>query len=164
MNNYQIPYYKEQELTNPGENFEEYASDTFFPDHLYEMLHRTQDSRINKKRFVRSSLNPDFHFEIRNEPGRHFWVECKFLEIYQMNEPIHVFRDDELNRFRSFEHSFLFLCVKIQREEYYFFVPFSQIKSNELYFSFLNAYIVSTEPPISPELIEKYLRVDGKVF
>jgi|SRR5450432_26620 hypothetical protein len=158
MNNYQIPYYKEQECADPNENFEEYASDAFFPDHLYEMLHRTQDSRINKKRFVRSSLNLDFHFEIRNEPSKHFWVECKYLEIEQMNEAIHVFQSDQLNRYKSFENSFLFLCVKIQREEYYFFVPFNQIKSIELYFSFLNTYIVSVEPPISPELIGKYLK------
>lgn len=164
MNNYQIPYYKEQPSTDSAESFEEYASDIFFPDQIYEMLHRTQDSRIHRKRFVRSSLNPDFHFEIRNEPSKHFWVECKYLEIYHMNEAIKVLQDGQLNRFKSFENSFLFLCIKIQKEEYYFFVPFSQIKSNELYFSFLNTYIVSSEPPINPELIGNYLRVDRRIF
>jgi hypothetical protein len=54
--------------------------------------------------------------------------------------------------------------VKIHREEYFFFVPFNQIKSEELYFSFLNSYIVSVDPPINPELIGKYLRVDRRVF
>jgi hypothetical protein len=164
MNNYQIPYYQEPATIDPSENFEEYASETFFPDHLYEMLHRTQDSRISKKRFVRSSLNPDFHFEIRNEPEKHFWVECKHLEIGEMHEAIRVFQREQLNRFKSFENSFLFLCVKIHREEYFFFVPFNQIKSEELYFSFLNSYIVSVDPPINPELIGKYLRVDRRVF
>jgi hypothetical protein len=163
MDNYQIPYYKEQEIVDPDECFEEYTSETFFPDYLYEMLHRTQVSGMNKKRFIRSSLNPDFHFEIRNEPGKHFWVECKYLEIDQIHEAIHIFNNDLLYRFKTFENSFLFLCVKIQREEYYFFVPFNQIKSTELYFSFLNTYILSVEPPISTELIGKYLRT-WKVF
>jgi hypothetical protein len=163
MNNYQIAYYKEPETVDPDESFEEYASETFFPDHLYEMLHRTQDSSISKKRFIRSSLNPDFHFEIRNAPGKHFWVECKYLEIDQIHDAIHIFSNDQLHRFKAFENSFLFLCVKIQREQYYFFVPFNQIKSTELYFSFLNTYIVSVEPPISPELIGKYLRT-WKIF
>jgi hypothetical protein len=158
MNNYQIPYFKEQPTVNADESFEEYASETFFPDYLYEMLHRTQDSRFSKKRFIRSSLNPDFHFEIRNEPGTHFWVECKYLEIDQVHDAIRIFTSDQLNRFKSFDNSFLFLCVKIQREEYYFFVPFNQIRSLELYFSFLNSYMVSAEPPVSPELIGKYLR------
>jgi hypothetical protein len=118
---------------------------------------------MNKKRFIRSSLNPDFHFEIRNEPGKHFWVECKYLEIDQMHEAIRIFNNDLLYRFKTFENSFLFLCVKIQREEYYFFIPFNQIKSTELYFSFLNSYIVTVDPPISTELIGKYLRT-WKIF
>jgi hypothetical protein len=103
------------------------------------MLHRTQVSGMNKKRFIRSSLNPDFHFEIRNEPGKHFWVECKYLEIDQIHEAIHILNNDLLNRFKTFENSFLFLCVKIQREEYYFFVPFNQIKSTS--YIFISEYI-----------------------
>src|ERR1700757_3443931 len=152
MNHYQIPYYNEQETVDPDECFEEFVSETFFPDYLYEMLHRTQHSGTSRKRFVRSSLNPDFHFEIRNEPGKQFWVECKYLEIEQVQDVIGIFGNDLLSRFKAFENSFLFLCIKIQREEYYFFVPFNQIKSTELYFSFLNSYIVSVEPPISTEL------------
>ncbi len=153
---YQLPYYKEQRIKS-GEGFEEDAADLFFPDHLYEMLHRTQDNTTNKKRFVRSSLNPDFHFEVREEPGINFWVECKFRELHQFNEQIHKFDSEQLKRFRSFQHSFLFICVKIQREQYYYFVPFSHIRTNELHFSFLNPYIVSVEYPVSPALVKKYL-------
>src|SRR3954470_5552800 len=145
MYTYQIPYYKEVETIDPDDSFEEYVSETFFPDYLYEMLHRTQDSRINKNRFIRSSLNPDFHFEIRNEPGKHFWIECKHLEIDGTPDVIHVFKNDELFRFKSFENSFLFLCLQIGREEQYFFVPFNQIRSDELYYSFLNIYKLSVE-------------------
>jgi hypothetical protein len=157
MNHLLTPYYKE-ETVDPDECFEEYVSETFFPDYLYEMLHRTQDSGMNKKRFIRSSLNPDFHFEIRNESGKHFWVECKYLEIDHVQDAICIFSNDLLTRFKTFENSFLFLCVKIQREEYNFFVPFSQIKSHEVYFSFLNTYFVSAKPPIGTELVGKYLR------
>ena len=158
MNTYQIPYYREPDGVDPDESFEEYASETFFPDYLYEMLHRTQKAGMNKKRFIRSSLNPDFHFEIRNDSGKHFWVECKYLEIEEMHDAIRILNNELLHRFKTFENSFLFLCVKIQRKEYYFFVPFNQIKSTELNFSFLNSYIVSVDPPISSELIGKYLK------
>lgn len=57
-----------------GEEFEDDCADIFFPDELYEMLHRTHDVNTNSKRFIRSSLNPDFHFEIRNT-NIQFWVE-----------------------------------------------------------------------------------------
>ncbi len=155
MKTYQIPYYKEQNRSLSTQDFEDEIADTFFPDCRYEMLHRTPET--NTKRFVRSSLNPDFHFSVREENDIQFWVECKFLELYQLNETIQIFNNEEINRYRSFQNAFLFLCVKIQREQYYYFLPFHHIRSSEMHFSFLNAYIVSTDPPIGSDLIKKYM-------
>jgi hypothetical protein len=158
MTYYQMPYYKEQHNVKSSEELEEETADVFFPDNMYEMLHRTHDFNTTQKRFVRSSLNPDFHFEIREEPRANFWVESELREIHQVNEFINVFNNEQLTRYQSFAHSFLFLCVKIQREQYYYFIPFSHIKSNDLHFSFLNAYAVSFDMAINPELVRKYLR------
>ncbi len=158
MTYYQLPYYKGPGSVKSAEELEEETADIFFPDNLYEMLHRTHDFNTVQKRFIRSSLNPDFHFEIREDPRLNFWVESEFREIHQFNEFINVFNDEQLNRYQSFGNSFLFLCVKIQRELYYYFIPFNHIRTNDLHFSFLNAYAVSADMAISPELIRKYLR------
>ncbi len=158
MTYYQMPYYKEQHSVKSSEELEEETADVFFPDNIYEMLHRTHDFNATQKRFVRSSLNPVFHFEIREETKMNFWVESEFREIDQFNGFINVFNEEQINRYRSFENSFLFLCVKIQREQYYYFIPFNHIKTNDLHFSFLNAYAVSADMAISPESVRRYLR------
>jgi hypothetical protein len=155
MNNYQIPHYKEQNRNSSTQEFADEIADTFFPDNRFEMLNRTQDSAMG---FVRSSQNPDFHFSIREEPNIHLWVECKFLELYQLNETIRLFNKEEISRYQSFQNSFLFLCVKIQREQYYYFLPFNHIRTNEMHFSFLNSYIVFADPSFNTDLIKKYLR------
>ena len=49
-----------------GEDFEDDAADIFFPDNVYEILQRTHNFNTNRKRFIRSSLNPDFQFKIRD--------------------------------------------------------------------------------------------------
>jgi hypothetical protein len=158
MTYYQLPNYKGPNSVRTSGELEEETADVFFPDNLYELLHRTHDFNAEQKRFVRSSLNPDFHFEIREERKMKFWVESKFREIHQFNEFINVFNDEQLNRYQSVGNSFLFLCVKIQRELYYYFIPFNHIRTNDLHFSFLNAYAVSPDIAISPEMVRRYLR------
>jgi len=158
MTNYQMSYYKVMDGVKSNDELKEETADTFFPDELYEMLHQTHNCKTIYKRFIRSSLNPNFHFEIRENPGINFWVESEFREIEQFNEFINVFNSEQLARFKSFENSFLFLSVKIQRERYYYFIPFNHIKTDELHFSFLNTYSVSIDFPVKPEMIKRYLR------
>ena len=98
-----------------GEEFEDEVADEFFPDDLYEMLHRTHDVNTNRKRFIRSSLNPDFQFEIR-KTNIQFWVECKHRENNSDSSLIKVFKEGQLRRYQQFPNSFfttLYLQIRI---------------------------------------------------
>lgn len=139
-----------------GEEFEDEVADYFFPDDIYEMLHRTHDVNANAKRFIRSSMWPDFHFEDRKS-GIQFWVECKLRQNFSDDSLIPVFNQGQLKRYQSFENCFLMLCTFKNDEQYFFFVPMNDIKWDNLYFSFLRPYELTMEPPVKPGLIKKYL-------
>lgn len=147
-------------LKNPsiksGEDFEDEVADEYFPDNLYEMLHRTHDVNTNSKRFIRSSLNPDFQFEIRGSNIR-FWVECKHRKNNFDGTLISVFKPGQLKRYQSYKNSFLLLCTYRFDKDFLYFVPFSHIKWDNLYLSFLKPYELTFEPPVMPGLIRKYL-------
>lgn len=139
-----------------GEEFEDEVADEFFPDDLYEMLHRTHDVKTNSKRYIRSSLNPDFQFEVRNT-NIQFWVECKHRENNSDGTKIDVFKPGQLSRYQLFPNSFLLLCTYRFEYDYLYFVPMSHIKWNSLFMSFLEPYELTLNPPIMPGLIKKYL-------
>jgi hypothetical protein len=125
----------------------------YFPDLHYEMIH-------NKATLIDhdddANSVPDYRFGIRGTKTI-FWLESKFRVVKQLNEFIPVFKAGQLNRLKGFENSFLFLRVKIQREEYSFFVPIQHIKSDELHFSFLRPYLLLIDKPVQPELLRKYM-------
>lgn len=139
-----------------GEALEDDVADHFFPDSLYEMIHRTHDINANSKRFIRSSLYPDFHFEIRST-NIQFWIECKHREINTDSSTINVFKGDQLKRYQSFHNCFLLLCTYRFDEQYFFLVPMRHIRWDNLFMSFLKSYEIIIEPPIMPGLIKKYL-------
>lgn len=139
-----------------GEDFEDFVADEYFPDDLYEILHRTHDVNTNSKRFIRSSLNPDFQFEIRGT-NTQFWVECKHRENNNDLSSIHVFKNDQLSRYKSYPNSFLLLCTYRFDEQFFYFVPFSQIHWDNLFLSFLKSYELTLDPPVLPGLIKKYI-------
>jgi hypothetical protein len=140
-----------------GEDFEDGVADEFFPDDLYEMLHRTHDVNTNSKRFIRSSLNPDFQFEIRKTKIQ-FWIECKHRENNSDSTSINVFKNDQLKRYQSYPNCFLLLCTYRFEEQYFYLVPMADIKWDNLFLSFLKNYEVTMEPPVLPGLIKKYLK------
>ena len=139
-----------------GEDFEDFTADTYFPDDLYEMLHRTHDVNANSKRFIRSSLNPDFQFEIR-KTNIQFWVECKHRENNYDSSTINVFKGDQLKRYQSYKNCFLLLCTYRFEDQYFFLVPMRDIKWDNLFMAFLKPYEIIMEPPVMPGLIKKYL-------
>jgi hypothetical protein len=140
-----------------GEDFEDGVADEFFPDDLYEMLHRTHDVNTNSKRFIRSSLNPDFQFEIRKTKIQ-FWIECKHSENNSDSTSINFFKNDQLKRYQSYPNCFLLLCTYRFKGQYFYLVPMADIKWNNLFLSFLKNYEVTMEPPVLPGLIKKYLK------
>ncbi len=147
----------ESQWIKSGEDFEQDAADVFFPENFYEILQKTHNFYSNSKRFIRSSLNPDFQFEVRDSDVK-IWVECKFRENKQNLEFINPFKFGQLDRYRSFENSFLFLCTKIHGEQYVYFIPFTHIKNGNLTFTFLEPYRLKHGPPVRPGMIFKYIR------
>jgi hypothetical protein len=139
-----------------GEQFEDDAADIFFPDETYEMLHRTHDVNTNSKRFIRSSLNPDFQFQIR-ETRIQFWVECKLRFNNSDDALINVFKPGQLQRYKQYEHTFLFLETYRYDDQYLYFVPMWHLKYDRLYLNTLKPYEITMDPPIRPGLIKKYL-------
>jgi hypothetical protein len=139
-----------------GEDFEDFVADEYFPDNMYEMLHRTHDVNTNSQRFIRSSLNPDFQFEIR-KTNIQFWVECKHRENNYDQSIISLFKPGQLARYKSYKNAFLLLCTYHHDEQLMYFVPFSHIKYNDLYLSFLRPYELTMDPPVLPGLVKKYL-------
>lgn len=140
-----------------GEEFEDEVADEFFPDDLYEMIHRTHDVNTNRDRFIRSSLYPDFQFEIR-KTNIQFWVECKYRANMSDSSTIQVFSPGQRERYQKHSNCFLMLCTFRHDEDFIFFVPMWEIKWDNLFLSFLKPYEITLEPPILPGLIKKYLR------
>jgi hypothetical protein len=147
----------------PGDNHHTETDDIsreYFPDMLYEMTH-------HKARLISdeedSNSVPDYRFAIKGEKIA-FWLESKYRIIKQLNEFIPVFNPGQLDRLKGFENSFLFLRVKIQREEYSYFVPIQHIKTDELHFSFLRPYLLTVSKPVQPNLIMKYMEPADQDF
>ncbi|MHA6279549.1 hypothetical protein ACXYMT_05155 [Salinimicrobium sp. CAU 1759] len=77
-----------EESFKKGEQFEKYVEENIFPDAHYEVIHKTSDSEQNRRRFVKKSLEPDFHFKCR-VTGKEFYVEAKwrakpYKDLYQV--------------------------------------------------------------------------------
>ncbi len=138
------------------EAFEKYVASNFFPEYLYEILEKTPDFRTKLDRFIRSSLNPYYRFEIKNA-NIQFWVECKFRGNSQNSNLISVFKPEQLSRYQTYQNSFLFLCTYKYKREYQFLVPINDIKGDSLYLSFLEPYKLNFNFPVKPELLMKYI-------
>ncbi|MBS1597313.1 MAG: hypothetical protein JST75_03750 [Bacteroidetes bacterium] len=149
-------HFWENQSIQSGQDFEDDVADEFFPDNIYEMLHRTHDFQTNRKRFIRSSLDPDFRFEIRGS-NVSFWVECKHRENNRNASEINIFKSGQLERYHKYENAFLLLCTYRYDEQMLYLVPFIDIKWNNLFLSFLRPYELTLEPPVMPGLIRKYL-------
>ena len=63
-----------------GDLLENFVNDNLFPDSHYVLVHKTHDHFQNSKRFVESSLKPDFGFRCKNT-GREFYVEVKLRNM-----------------------------------------------------------------------------------
>ena len=77
-----------EESFRKGEQFERYVEETIFPEAHYEVIYKTSDSTQNRRRFVKKSLEPDFHFRCR-VTGKEFYVEAKwrakpYKDLYQV--------------------------------------------------------------------------------
>jgi hypothetical protein len=153
---------QEAEKRMPSEEeFEIGAAYQFFPEDLYQIMHSTHDYTSEAKRYIRSSPDPGFQFGIRHTDVN-FWVECKFRENKENSERLTIFTDSQLAKYKSLEHSFLFLCTNRNGKPANYFIPFNHISDNELNFSFIEPYRLSDGLGIRPGMVHKYLKLEYK--
>lgn len=148
--------FKPRSIKN-GERFEDETQDYWFPEEHYRLINKTHDVNTNSKRYVESSLAPDFEFVIRNAHIK-FHVECKYKDNATNRNTLDVFKPGQLTRYKGYRNTFIFLCTYINDNRCYYFIPVWHIKYDNLYISALKNYEVTMEPPILPALIMKFVK------
>jgi|GEM_PF-2202027 len=143
----------------PEEEFEIGAAYQFFPEDLYQIMHSTHDYTSDSKRYIRSSPDPGFQFGIRNM-NVNFWVECKYRENKENDDCLTIFTEGQLAKYKSLEHSFLFLCTNRNGKPANYFIPFNHISDSELNFSFIEPYRLNDGLGIRPGMVHKYLKLE----
>ena len=141
-----------------GKQFEIYA-EKFFPIPMYDLIHVTADYKTNHKRFVESSLKPDFLFRDRLT-RKIFYVECKFRSSLYEGKVQCCKNTQQLARYRLYHqripvYLFIGLGGRPARPRYLFLVPINQLKQTGLAPSAINIFQISRKPPVHLELLKK---------
>jgi len=143
-----------------GKQFEQLA-EKFFPASTFDLIHRTADYRDNCRRFVESSLKPDFMFRDKLS-GKCFYVECKFRSSMIQDRIECCTSSQQLARYYHYNKRIsVFLLIglggKPSRPCYIFLIPLREITELRLTPSFINKFRISTRPPVKAAQIWKNL-------
>ncbi|MBN1431448.1 MAG: hypothetical protein JW931_01590 [Methanomicrobiaceae archaeon] len=138
-----------------GKKYEDYVK-TLFSQKWFVLVEQTHSEKVNRERYVESSLNPDFVFRYNGRGGGEFAVECKFRTeaSFDKTGKLRIFKPGQLKRYREFSEKrnmpvFVILgldiidneyCQRFNPEEYMFCIPLSEIKYNDLYPSVFEKY------------------------
>ncbi|MGN6437525.1 MAG: hypothetical protein ACTHMM_13375 [Agriterribacter sp.] len=138
-----------------GESWERDIENVFFPAKHYNLIHKAHDYHENNKRYVESSLLPDFKFrDLSNK--REFYVECKFRSSL-LHGKIQWAKDWQYKRYKELkEPVFIALAYQDDKEERCFLLPLNKIKYPALYPSVIKSFEVSFEIVASKKLWELY--------
>src|SRR5262249_14608856 len=113
--------------TGPGIDVEQYAFNTFFPDTIYNTIHRNRwFKNINDTKIIEGGFTPDFQLEVKND-DLEFYVECKCRENKYGWKQVTVFNPGEPDRYKEIKNCFLLLCAYDKYELRFFLVPSWQI-------------------------------------
>jgi len=141
--------YRKKLAFKKGEKFEIYVMDNLFPEKYFKLLHKTHDFKTNSKRYVESSLKPDFLFEDK-KTGKIFYVECKYRSnLYQ--DKFHWAKDDkQFQRYKDFESNEnipIYIAMGLggtaDNPERIFLMPLKEIKYPALFPSVLKNWEVN---------------------
>jgi hypothetical protein len=131
-----------------GEKFENYT-ESFFPASHYGLVEKTHDSKTNKKRFIESSLKPDFKFRDK-KTNKCFYVEAKYRSR-MVNGKIEWCKSiDQLRRYQEYNNECpVFILIgyegKPSRPHFVFLIPLTAAKYTSLYFEILEPYRIKFE-------------------
>jgi hypothetical protein len=65
-----------------------------------------------------------------------------------------------LEKYKTFENAFLFLCIIQKDGQGFYFIPFNHISKDELNASFLEPYRMNYGIGVRPGVIHKYLKLE----
>ncbi len=92
-----------------GERFENFVIDKF-SNNYFDIIERTHSWNTNKKRFVESSLNPDF--TLRYRPTKEeFAIECKYRSGLTLDGMLEYCKPEQFTRYKRFMYINRFLSI-----------------------------------------------------
>ena len=135
--------YKKKLAFKKGKEFELYVLDNLFPEKYFELLEMTHDHNTNSKRYVKSSLKPDFLFKDK-KTGKIFYVECKYRSRLYKDKFHWAKNEEQFQRYKDIESNenipvyiAMGLGGSADNPDKVFLMPLKEIKYIDLYPSVL---------------------------
>jgi hypothetical protein len=133
-----------------GERFENFVIDKFSNDY-FDIIERTHSWNTNKKRFVESSLNPDF--TLRYRPTKEeFAIECKYRSGLTQEGMLEYCKPDQFIRYKNFMYNKkipVYIIVGFNGDDddpdEIFVLPLKEMKYPTLYPSIFKKYSKNPE-------------------
>jgi hypothetical protein len=135
-----------------GEKFEEYT-ESFFPEEDYDLLEKTHNTKTNDKRFVESSMKPDFKFRDK-KTRKSFYVESKYRSAL-FNNKVEWCKDlNQLKRYQEYNKECpVFILIGFGGKSSYpdevYLIPLAEAKYTGLYPSVLKKYVVEFDGAVT---------------
>jgi hypothetical protein len=148
-----------------GKRFENHV-ENLFPSQWFALKEKTHSSSTNEKRYVESSLNPDFVFMYKPTKEQ-FAVECKFRSVLNRDGMLEWAKTDQIKRYQDFSIKKkipVFIVIGFEPyvedidddiEQFMFCIPLNEAK----YPAFTDNYISKFERPWNKPFFWK----DGKL-
>jgi uncharacterized protein YwqG len=126
-----------------GEKFEN-CTESFFPESHYALVERTVDFKTNNKRFVESSLKPDFKFRDRRT-NNEFYIESKYRSDLFKGKLEWCKDISQWKRYQDFDRMTpVFILIGLygrpSSPDHIYLIPLNKIKYTGLYPSTIQDY------------------------
>lgn len=147
-----------------GKQFEDHV-ESLFNERVFKLVEKTHSPQTNTKRFVESSLKPDFIW--RFEPTKErFAVECKFRTEKSINKDDRLSWTSpaQLQRYREFQNNekipvFVVIGLELPPDD-----AEEEYGDEYCYCMFCLPLEVAKYPSLYPSVLEKYQRPWDKKF
>lgn len=135
-----------------GMRFENYVLDLFSRDY-FSIVEKTHSAETNQKRYIESSVNPDFVFRY-TPSGEMFAVECKFRSRLNVEGLLSWSYPDQMKRYQEFSNTRkipVFIVIGLggidNDPENLFNIPLEDAKYPSLYPSVFNKFRRPSDKP-----------------
>ena len=155
-----IDYHISDDPQIVGQRFEDHV-ESLFSTKYFPIEHKTHSFKTNEKRYVESSLKPDFIFRYK-PTGERFAVECKYRSSLNSEDMLEWSSPQQLQRYRQFEYEnripvFIVIGLEGVMEDDY-------EGEESVTFMFNIPLNAAKYPKLYPSVFEKYERPYDKPF